>query len=104
MIFGKDSAYYSTDYGANGYTSGTNYLGSDYDYINVNGGWQAFGGGYYVVPGTSGAASQTYTPYSAAQNQAPVTVAAMSGSESAVISDTQQPGARIGHETLEPRL
>jgi hypothetical protein len=53
-----DTAYYDADEGAYytpyfysiGYASGTNFLGSDTDYINLNYTEQKFGDQYYVVP------------------------------------------------------
>jgi hypothetical protein len=73
----QGNAVYATYFGANGYRSGTNFLGSDYDYVYDNGGYQLFGGGYWVVGGASGkagagatasaASSQGYAPYAAAQ-------------------------------------
>ncbi len=66
------SPYFGYAGGVNGsptdksYYSGTNYLGSDDDVVYVNGTYQLFGLGYYVVP-ESGTATSVQPPTSGAE-------------------------------------
>jgi hypothetical protein len=92
--YDTDLGSFSTEYGYNGSPSGTTGLGSDYDYIYVNGlGDQQFGGGDKVVSDSfiysrAAATTQSYTPYSGKPNQTSLAVTATSGLGSSTPHDT----------------
>jgi hypothetical protein len=85
-----DGTYYDADvgqtYSAYYLNSGFSSLGTDVDFIYVNGAFQKFGGEYYVAGGASGKAaagsSQSYTPYAASPTS--LNVAATSSDSSAL--------------------